>query len=87
MGKKERKKGSNKRDDDKGHKNEDRPVGRNNAAKKLHKGRNWKADKDDPIRKAIEAGKCILRDDSFIVQSTLNDASPFLLRRRISNDP
>ena len=61
MGRKEKKKGSKTRDDDQEHKKEDRPKGRN-ASKKLHKGRNWKADKDDPIRKAVEAGKCNLCD-------------------------
>lgn len=57
MGKKEKKKGNKTRDDDKVNKKEDQSKGRN-ASKKLHKGRNWKADKDDPIRKAVEAGKC-----------------------------
>ena len=59
MGRKEKKKGIKTRDDDNGHKKNDESKERN-ARKKRQKGRNWKAEKDDPIRKAIEAGKCVL---------------------------
>jgi hypothetical protein len=54
MGKKDKKKGSKARDDDKVHKKE-LQQGRKS---RQHKGRNWKADKNDPIRKAVEAGTC-----------------------------
>ncbi len=56
MGKKDKKKGCRTRDDDKGQKKE-LHQGRK-SRQKGHKGRNWKADKDDPIRKAVEAGTC-----------------------------
>lgn len=59
MGRKEKKKGNKTRDDDNGRKKEDQSKERN-SRKKLHKGRNWKAETDDPIRKSVEAGKCIL---------------------------
>ncbi|GAX12057.1 OTU domain-containing protein 3 [Fistulifera solaris] len=51
MGKKDKRKGSTTRDDGKGH-NKELQRGRKF---RQHKGRNWKADKNDPIRKAVEA--------------------------------
>lgn len=53
MGRKDKKKDSKTRNDEK----------RNNKGgrdTRKHKGKNWKADQNDPIRKAVEAGTCHL---------------------------
>ncbi len=53
MGRKGKKKGSKTRNDDKGH---NKGGQSKDVRKKLRKEQNWKAGKDDPIRKAVEAG-------------------------------